>query len=384
MNPRKAWSAARAAALLFALAAGTLSAAACSSNKRDKVGQSCRDLGRATTCIDREHVLVCRGYSWHVDACRGPNGCSGAPDHAQCDARVADEGDGCGERGKTTCTRDRKALLECNGSTFILASTCRGPNGCTPADSNTGTDAGSDTDTARSAHCDARLAREGDPCVVSRTRMASSTISWVKDRALASHNGHLQPDQTAACSVDGNAELVCADGAFVLFKTCRGGGNRGNGGKGCTIHDRDHVTCNDSIAAPGDPCRAQSKVCGADGRTSLACSDWMNGRYAVASTCDGPAGCVSHPGGQAVDCDDSVAEPGDPCTSNGSMACNHDAKKLLRCGPHVTCRLGSHGAHQYIPSGGPPVFAEIESCPRGCKVTRKPDGNGYAISVQCK
>src|SRR5688500_5375350 len=96
------------AAFVAVLLAVALSAVAC---RKPTEGEPCRAIGEAT-CIDATHVRVCRGYAWHVDTCRGPVGCTGTAGHAVCDARRADECDGCGERGKTSCTRDGSALLE--------------------------------------------------------------------------------------------------------------------------------------------------------------------------------------------------------------------------------------------------------------------------------
>ena len=91
---------------------------------------------------------------------------------------------------------------------------------------------------------------------------------------------------------------------------------------------------------------------------------------------------------------DLIAPPAvEPFTAAGSKAyvpnrrLHRDAQALepvsKRTDPQADI-VDARGVHHYVPSGGPPVFAEQQSCPRGCKVTRKPDRNGYAISVRCR
>ena len=88
---------------------------------------------------------------------------------------------------------------------------------------------------------------------------------------------------------------------------------------------------------PGDPCeRAGTFACSADGQTMLAC----DGRALTpASSCRGPKGCSFTPGEPGaephnIDCDDAVAQEGDPCTQARRIACAVDRKGELACDGH--------------------------------------------------
>ena len=73
-------------------------------------------------------------------------------------------------------------MLLCDGSTLALASSCRGPDGCTVRRD------------ARKVDCDDSVAIEGDPCD--------------------------QPKRIA-CATDHKSELVCAEGRYSKKRECR-------------------------------------------------------------------------------------------------------------------------------------------------------------------
>ena len=73
----------------------TVLAASC--KQRPKPGDVCAatDMGHGL-CLDPAHALACRAFTWRLDACGGPIGCTPQGAEARCDQRTAAEGDSCG------------------------------------------------------------------------------------------------------------------------------------------------------------------------------------------------------------------------------------------------------------------------------------------------
>ena len=125
------------------------------------------------------------------------------------------------------------------------------------------------------------------------------------------------------CS-DPSSALLCVGGSLVNMP-CRGP----NGCQGTGAGSQ----CDDDLGQAGEPCLAGSSgenySCGTDMKSELVCTQ---GKWAVASTCKGPAGCKVS--GLMVQCDDDFADLGDPCVSNASDAnysCTPDKKTIVVC-----------------------------------------------------
>ena len=159
-------------------------------------------------------------------AAGGPGGCADSKDGAFCDNKVAQEKDGCDPRTSgLACTMDKKSEMRCRGNTFVVASTCRGPSGCTFE----GTD----------LKCDTDIADPKDPC---------------------------EDDNGLACAVGAKALLRCKKESYVVEGSCRGPG-------GCTT-ERGKIRCDDRQAEIGDTCRAEGIfACAFDGKALLICHD---------------------------------------------------------------------------------------------------------------
>jgi hypothetical protein len=138
---------------------------------------------------------------------------------------------------------------------------------------------------------------------------------------------------------------VCRDGRFALWRRCRGP-------RACVVGaapassdaratdagatqpasegaDARSVRCDTSAGAPGDPCeRRGSYACSTDGKTMLVCTGTS---LAAASSCRGPNGCRIDIATSKVDCDDTVAEVGDPCDEARRITCATDHKAELVC-----------------------------------------------------
>lgn len=130
-------------------------------------------------------------------------------------------------------------------------------------------------------------------------------------------NGHFQ------CT-DPSSALLCAGGTLVNMP-CRGP----NGCQGMGPGSQ----CDDDLGQVGEPCLngsgGENYACGTDMKSQLVC---QNGKWALNSTCKGPAGCKVT--GTLVHCDDDFADIGDTCQSNASDAnysCTPDKKAMVVC-----------------------------------------------------
>jgi hypothetical protein len=118
--------------------------------------------------------------------------------------------------------------------------------------------------------------------------------------------------------LDAKRAIICDDGQFVETP-CRGKA-------GCsTVQER--TACDISGNQPGDVCSKSDEgvaVCAGDD-AMLAC----HGRKYERVPCHGPRGCQMV--GAQVNCDQSVAEPGEPCKKDGAKACSVDQAQVLSC-----------------------------------------------------
>jgi hypothetical protein len=211
-------------------------------------------------------------------------------------------GEKCPLAGQLVCAAADRALV-CDSNTWGSVP-CRGPRGCARPE------------TAGAAEqCDDTLGVEGEPCPNS-------------------------PPLDYACTADRAEALVCRDGRFALWRRCRGprgcevGSSVGAGealppDAGHGVADGRSVRCDTSAGAPGDPCeRRGSYACTTDGKTMLVCTGTS---LAAASSCRGPSGCRIDAATSKVDCDDTVAEIGDPCDEPRRITCAADHKAELVC-----------------------------------------------------
>lgn len=200
---------------------------------KPKAGAKCKTDGREV-CADKTTALVCKSGAWTPMACRGTKGCDSSGGDTDCDQSVAQADDLCVDDEKAVCTPDNKAALECKGGKWTLKDRCLGPKGCT-------------TD-AQFVHCDNSLANIGDPCG--------------------------QADDHA-CALDQKSMLVCKADKWELQSHCRGA-------KACRM-DGDDVTCDESVAAVGDPCGTEGgAACSADMKAVLECK---GGKMALDENC---------------------------------------------------------------------------------------------------
>ncbi len=131
--------------------------------------------------VDKTTSLLCEAGNFKaVQVCRGAKGCQIRGDQVACDTSRALKGDLCTTPGAFACTPDMKSRVVCKGGAFAFDRSCKGATGCHPLD----------------YECDETISDVGDPC------------------GLAG---------LAACSSDGNTELLCQSGAYFANRTCKRG-----------------------------------------------------------------------------------------------------------------------------------------------------------------
>ncbi len=191
-------------------------------------------------------------------------------------------GDKC-SAGQAACSDGKTALFCANGTLATMS--CRGATGCNANGEN--------------IDCDNSVASESDGC---------NTVGDV------------------ACTDDHKSALECtADFKFKIGETCKGPG-------GCAIKG-ESITCDNDTADLGDPCHFNGDyACTSDKSLVLRCDA---NKMTALNTCRGPKSCriIELPQEKKVDffCDDSVAQEGDACDTNGEEACSMDKKALYKC-----------------------------------------------------
>jgi hypothetical protein len=124
------------------------------------------------------------------------------------------------------------------------------------------------------------------------------------------------------------AESLCFDQTTAL--ACRGGTLAPvpcPGPMACAKY-QDHANCDTSIAAAGQACMGEEDeyACSPDKKQAVVCK---GGKFEPYLECRGAAGCSML--GRTVACDTSVAVKGDPCKTQGAVACAEDKTQMLTC-----------------------------------------------------
>lgn len=159
-----------------------------------------------------------------------------------------------------------------------------------------------------------------------------------------------KPAPGEACKKDGQQvcaderdSLMCVDSKWERL-TCRGAG-------GCKSAGND-VACDNDAFSVGEPCDvAQNNYeCATDKVSVVKC---VGKHWKLAGKCPGAKGCTSQK--QKVSCDDSIADVGMPCATEGSSACSGDKASLLKCkGGAMVEDAKCRGAKQCDPTSGVP------------------------------
>jgi len=194
----------------------------------------------------------------------------------------------------------------------------------------------------------------------------------------------------AAC-LDPKSGLFCgADGTYKAM-TC--GGDHGCVAQGAK------VVCDNDIATAADGCDTpKDGACTPDHKNLLQCT---NEKFVLIDTCKGPGGCKI--AGDMINCDNDIADVGDPCSNKGNFACTSDKGTALRCadgkyGPIQSCRGPKACAivHDAKTKGvdidcdfsvaaenDPCFFAGNEACSADKKTMYTCKGNKYTEPTAC-
>jgi hypothetical protein len=124
---------------------------------------------------------------------------------------------------------------------------------------------------------------------------------------------------TESTCLDKKTALACRNSVYADVACA--------GPLGCSKY-QDHANCDTSVASPNDPCMGEDDeyACSPDKKRAVVCKA---GVFQPHLECRGKAGCAML--GRTVSCDTSVAVKGDPCKSQGVVACGEDQKHMLVC-----------------------------------------------------
>jgi hypothetical protein len=190
-------------------------------------------------------------------------------------------GGSCKIETKEVCADEKNALACHDGKWEEL--TCKGPEGCAK--------------TSGEHACDQSVAEDKDVC-------------------------NLADDYV--CTADKKGMLQCVKNRWTLVQSCLG--------ERACLMEKKKVTCDNSVANPGDACREEDDyACSPDRKAALAC---RAGKFVQASLCKGPKACRvtgSKDQGFKVECDDSIAAPGDACEKEEHFSCSNDERAILKC-----------------------------------------------------
>jgi hypothetical protein len=205
----------------FAFASSALALLMSVACNKPKLGGKC-EVGQAL-CEGTTTVLACQGGTFVEAKCGGPGGCTKLGARVTCDDSTAGAGDACLESDteNRACSADKTTSLLCDKGTFKAVQVCRGANGCQIKGDQIA--------------CDTSRALKGDTCT---------------------NAGGF------ACAPDMKSRLVCKTGAFALDRYCKGT-------TGCHATDYE---CDETVSDVGDPCGISGMAaCSSDGNTELIC-----------------------------------------------------------------------------------------------------------------
>ena len=191
-------------------------------------------------------------------------------------------GAACKIEAKEACIDGKRALACHDGKWEEM--TCRGPNGCGKS--------------GNEIICDQSVAEDKDTC-------------------------NLGTD--VVCSGDKKGMLECTKSKWTFLQSCLGE-------RACSIEGK-RVNCDNSLANLGDTCRDEDDYACAlpEKKNAIVC---RSNKFVLASNCPGKNGCRvagDKGAGFKVECDDSIANPGDTCDKEGHYSCTPDEKQIVRC-----------------------------------------------------
>lgn len=144
------------------------------------------------------------------------------------------------------------------------------------------------------------------------------------DQSAANEKDTCNLPSDVLCTDDKKAMLECKGNKWTASQSCLGV-------RGCTMLEPKKVSCDNTVANPGEPCRDENDyACSPDAKTVVVCHDK---KFTTGAICRGKGGCrvTGEKGDTKVECDDSVARVGDPCEKEGHYSCADDEKTIVKC-----------------------------------------------------
>ena len=153
---------------------------------------------------------------------------------------------------------------------------------------------------------------------------AKKGSDFVCDQSVAEDKEACNLPDDFVCTADKKGMLKCDKHKWTFQHGCLGE-------RGCAVEAK-KVTCDNSLANPGDVCREREDyACSLDKKAALVCRD---DKFVQVSLCKGPKGCRvtgDKSAGFKVECDDSIALAGDACEKEEHFACSQDDRAILKC-----------------------------------------------------
>ena len=147
---------------------------------------------------------------------------------------------------------------------------------------------------------------------------------FVCDQSVAEDKELCNLPDDFVCTPDKKGMLQCVKHRWTFVQACLGE-------RGCALEAK-RVTCDNSVAQVGDVCREEEDyACSGDKKAALVC---RSNKFVQVNLCKGPKGCRitgDKTAGYKVECDDSIAAPGDACEKEEHYSCSADEKMILKC-----------------------------------------------------
>jgi hypothetical protein len=141
-------------------------------------GDACLD-DDALCAADKGSIVECKDNKVITTACLGPKGCRETATTIDCDTSVQNVGAPC-EGTNVACAPDKKQILRCEASAYVVGQNCRGPKGCSVV--------------GQKIDCDDGKQSAGDPCM---------------------------NDDDHTCAADGKAVLKCSANVWSVEEKCK-------------------------------------------------------------------------------------------------------------------------------------------------------------------
>ena len=181
-----------------------------------------------------------------------------------------------------------------------------------------------------------------------------------------------KPAPGGACTIPGR--YICSDVKTALY--CSAGKFESipcKGVKGCT-GGAAAPDCDDELAEVGDPCMMPANpnfACGFDRRSELVCKD---GKFVLTRQCKGPGACRIN--GSQLECDNTIADVNDRLTM---LRCDVDKfASDNSCRGPKHCLIKARGAKQ-VADCDDSIAEEGDDCDKNGEVTCSSDAKSELV-----